>query len=72
MRKGYGDQTTSNPTPMTDFENEQYDELASQRNEAIALFKSILKIMKSDQREGDRYVYDEEKKIKDFIAKCNQ
>ncbi len=57
---------------MTDFENEQYDELASQRNEAIALFKSILKIMKSDQREGDRYVYEEEKKIKDFIAKCNQ
>ena len=55
---------------MTDFENEQFDKVVRQRNEAIALFKQILKVMKHDEREGDRYVYEEEDNIKDFLKKC--
>lgn len=55
---------------MTDFESEQYLNVVRQRDEAIKIFKDILKIMKHDQREGDRYVYEEEQRIKDFLNKC--
>lgn len=54
---------------MTDFESEQYLVVVRQRDEAITLLKWLLKVMKDDQREGDRYVYEEDAKIKAFLKK---
>jgi len=57
---------------MTDFENEQYENLHRLKEDAVALLKNILATMKHDEREGDRYVYEAMPAIKEFLKRAKK